>query len=387
MPNHNRKASPIPEVNGVSQPRLRVGIVGCGKIADAHVEQLRAVGGADVVALCDSELLMARQLGVRFGIEARYSDFESMLREQRLDVVHITTPPASHVELSRTALRAGCHVFLEKPVALDAAAAGTILDEALRADRKLTVNYWYNFDPPGTTLLEWVREGVLGDAVHVESVLGYDLSGDYGAAVLGDPGHWVHRLPGKLFHNVLDHLVSKIALFVPDGAPRVNGISYRRRPASGNPVLDAVGDELRFLLAGASVSGYGLISAHARPVRHSLRVYGTRNTISVNYEHRTVTLESAQRVPSALGRLLPAFEQARRFRRAGRRNVMQFVRADFHYFEGMRNLLRQFHACIRCGGPPPIAYEEIRRVTRLIDLVIRASDLGAPIQPTSGDAR
>jgi predicted dehydrogenase len=306
-----------------------------------------------------------------------------MLGEQKLDVVHITTPPASHLELARAALRAGCHVFLEKPVALDAVAAGAILDAAAAAGRKLTVNYWYNFDQPGLTLNELVREGVLGDPVHVESVLGYDLSGDYGAAVLGDPGHWVHRLPGKLFHNVLDHLVSKIALFLPDRAPRVSGLQYRRRQASGNPVLDAVNDELRFLLAGEAVSGYGLISAHARPVGHYLRVHGTRNTISVNYETRAVTLESAQVYPSALGRLLPAFDQARQFRRTAWRNVGQFMRADFHYFEGMRNLLRQFHACIRSDGPPPIPYEEIRRVTQIIDLVIHTT---AGAQAQSGAA-
>jgi predicted dehydrogenase len=351
-------------------PSLKAAIVGCGKIADAHVEQIRAIGGVEVVAVCDSEPLMARQLGTRFGVERQYGNFREMLDRVRPDAVHITTPPGSHLQLATEAVQAGCHVFIEKPLALDAAAGRAILDAARAARRKVAINHWYNFDPPGVLLQEMVHDGILGDPVHVESTLGYDLSGDYGAAVLGDQSHWVHRLPGKLFHNVLDHVVSKIALFLPDAEPRVTTLDYRRRAPSGDRVLDAVADELRFLLGGETVSAYGLISAHARPAGHSLRVYGTRNTICVDYNNRTVTLESEQKYPSMLGRLLPAFAQARQYRRAARRNLKQFWRADFHYFQGMRRLLALFYESIRTDGVPPIPYDEILRVARLIDLVI-----------------
>jgi predicted dehydrogenase len=251
---------------------LRIGIVGCGKIADAHIEQIRAIGGAEVVALCDTEPLMARQLGTRFGIAAQYSNLVEMLGSQKLDVVHITTPPNSHVAIALQAIAAGCHVFVEKPFALDAVGGRTILEAARTAGRKVSINYWYNFEPPSDELRALIAKGVLGDPVHVDSILGYDLSGDYGTAVLGDAGHWVHSLPGKLFHNVLDHVVSKMVLFLPDQEPTVSVLDYRRRPASGNAVLDAVADELRFLVRAGSVSAFGMISAQARPAAHLLRV-------------------------------------------------------------------------------------------------------------------
>src|SRR4051812_49139913 len=72
---------------------LRIGIVGCGKIADAHLEQIRALGRGEVVAVCDSEPLMAEQLAVRMNVPARYTDFAAMLAGERLDVVHVATPP------------------------------------------------------------------------------------------------------------------------------------------------------------------------------------------------------------------------------------------------------------------------------------------------------
>src|SRR5947209_14741225 len=72
---------------------LRVAIVGCGKIADGHVETIRHIAGARVVAVCDLEPLMAEQLAVRYGVPGFYGDFTQLLERERPDVVHITTPP------------------------------------------------------------------------------------------------------------------------------------------------------------------------------------------------------------------------------------------------------------------------------------------------------
>ena len=190
---------------------LRVGIVGCGKIADGHVEQVRATSRGEVVAVCDSEPLMAEQLSVRMGIPARYTDVAEMLRGERLDVVHIATPPDSHVTIACLAMKAGCHVFVEKPFALTEAQARVILDTGTALGVRVGVNYLYNFESPGLELEKLLAVGALGDIVHLETNYGYNLAGDYGMAVMADPGHWVHRLPGKLFHNVLDHVLAKVA--------------------------------------------------------------------------------------------------------------------------------------------------------------------------------
>ena len=59
---------------------LRIAIVGCGKVADQHVLAIRRIPDCKIVALCDRELLMARQLGERFGISKCFSDLKEMLR-------------------------------------------------------------------------------------------------------------------------------------------------------------------------------------------------------------------------------------------------------------------------------------------------------------------
>lgn len=362
------------EFNG--RPVLKVAIIGCGKIADGHVEQIRAIGRGEVVAVCDREPLMVEQLAVRMGIPGRFVDAQEMLRVCQPDVVHIATPPESHVALACMALNAGCHVFVEKPFALTAEDARVILDLAQRLGKKVSVNYLYNFEPPGLELEGIVAKGALGDIVHLDTLYGYNLNGDYGLAVMSDPGHWVHRLPGKLFHNVLDHVLAKVVAHIGDDID-VRVMAFRRRPASGNQVLDALSDELRFVLRSGGTTVTGLISAHGRPVAHALRVVGTKDTVELDYTARTLVKAANWSQPSALGRLFPAFVQARAFWRNGWRNVGLFRRHEYHYFQCMRVLLNRFYDAVENNDKDPIPPEHILRVCHVIDRLVA----GMEVQP------
>ncbi len=348
---------------------LKIAIIGCGKIADGHVEQIRAIGRGEVVAVCDREPLMVEQLAVRMGIPGRFVDAQEMLRVCKPDVVHIATPPESHVALASMALNAGCHVFVEKPFALTAADAQIILDLAQRVGKKVSVNYLYNFEPPGLELEKLLGQGALGEVVHLDTLYGYNLNGDYGLAVMSDPGHWVHRLPGKLFHNVLDHVLAKVVAHIGDDT-EVKVLAFRRRPASGNPVLDALSDELRFVLRSGGTTVTGLISAHGRPVAHALRVVGTKDTVELDYTARTLVKAVNWSQPSSLGRLFPAFVQARAFWRNGWRNVGLFKRHEYHYFQCMRVLLSRFYDAVEKDASDPIPPAHILRVCRVIDQLV-----------------
>ena len=86
---------------------LRVAIVGCGKIADSHASQILRIKDCKIVAVCDREPLMARQLYDRFPVSAWYDNFEALLQKDKPDIVHITTPPSSHFDLAQQCLEAG----------------------------------------------------------------------------------------------------------------------------------------------------------------------------------------------------------------------------------------------------------------------------------------
>lgn len=352
---------------------LKAAVVGCGAIADGHVEQIQKLG-ASVVAVCDRERLMAEQLAVRFGIPGIYNDYERMLSETTPDVVHITTPPQSHLELAVKALDAGCHAYVEKPVTVTGAEAERLIAHARHTRRKITVGHIYQFDPPALALRRMAAAGVFGDITHVESHFGYNLSGTFGKAIMSNPHHWVHTLPGNIPQNNISHAVSKVVEYLSADDITVQATGWRPQgPEYGDSRDDLIG-ELRVLLRAGDRSGYVTFSTRTRPIIHAARVYGTRNSAHANFVARTVTLERAPRLPTVFGRILPAFGHSWAHFREGGRNLYRFARADFHFLSGMHELIRRFYRAIIDDADVPIPYDEILGVSRVMDDVFAQVD-------------
>jgi predicted dehydrogenase len=345
---------------------LNIGVVGCGKIADGHIEEIQKLECARVLAVCDLEPILAEQLAVRYRVPHRYTDFDRMLSEHRLDVIHIATPPHSHLALAQKAAEAGCHVFLEKPLALNATDGRRLIECLQQTTRKMTINYWYNFETSALALKEFVAKGNLGDPIHIESYYGYDLAGGFGQASLCDERHWVHQLPGKLFQNIIDHAINKITPFLPDEPMEVIARAYRRRPLNGDGT-DGVLDELRVLILAGGMTAYVTFSSHARPVSHFMRVYGTKNTVHIDFALRSMSVEEKQTIPSALGRLFPPFKSSWQSLRQAAKNAREFAGSRFQFFAGMNRLMSLFYESILHDTPVPIPYSEILCVSQIMD--------------------
>ncbi len=97
---------------------INVGIVGTGFIGPAHLEAIRRLGFAEVVALCDTPLAAAQDKAAQLGVPYAYGDIDALLAHPGLDVVHNCTPNHLHAEINRKILRAGKHVFSEKPLCM-----------------------------------------------------------------------------------------------------------------------------------------------------------------------------------------------------------------------------------------------------------------------------
>src|SRR3954463_12838110 len=93
---------------------LRVALVGCGRISTYHIAALAAVPAVEIVAVCDLNEQIAREVATHHGIRGCYTDVEAMLREAHPDVMHILTPPQSHLALARVAVRYQVHLYIEK---------------------------------------------------------------------------------------------------------------------------------------------------------------------------------------------------------------------------------------------------------------------------------
>src|SRR5262249_18090266 len=150
-----RECSDISRVQRVPG-MLKVAIVGCGKIADAHASQIQRIKGCEIVAVCDREPLMARQLLDRFSVKQAFTDVGEMLRAARPDVVHITTPPQGHFELARLCLENGANVYVEKPFTVYAEEALRLIELAEKKGLKLTAGHNDQFSPAARRMREAV---------------------------------------------------------------------------------------------------------------------------------------------------------------------------------------------------------------------------------------
>lgn len=143
---------------------LRFAIIGCGVIGPTHADALKTLPEARLVAVADVVAERAEQLAGRHGVAA-YSDAQQMLERERPDVACICTPSGQHGDHAILAMRAGCHVVVEKPmeIRLDA------IDEMLRVQReagvKLTVISQHRFDPATQQVHAALQEGAFGKLV------------------------------------------------------------------------------------------------------------------------------------------------------------------------------------------------------------------------------
>jgi predicted dehydrogenase len=352
---------------------LKVAIVGCGKIADSHLEQLSRIPNCRVIAACDTEPLMARQLAERFKIPQHFSDLKEMLKVAAPDVVHVTTPPASHFPIARICLEAGSHVYVEKPFTLNTAEAEALIDLAEKKGTKITVGHDLQFSHAARRMRKLVEDGFLGGKpVHMESYYCYDLSNaKYARALLTNKQHWVRKLPGQLLHNVISHGIARIAEYLTTDSPQVIVCGF------SSPLLSSMGeceltDELRVIINEENrTTAYFTFSSQMRPLLNAFRVYGPRNGLILDDEQQSVIPLRGAPYKSFAEKFIPPIYFAQKYLANLAANLRLFLRNDFHMKAGLKCLIESFYRSISDGTAPPIPYRQILLTSRIMDEIFR----------------
>lgn len=141
---------------------INVGIIGSGFIGPAHIEALRRLGFVQVVALCDGTLEQAQEKAQALNIPHAYGNVEELLAHPDLHVVHNCTPNHLHAQINRQILRAGKHVFSEKPLCMTPEEAHELVELAERAGVVHGVSFVYRQFAMVRQAQSMMREGSLG---------------------------------------------------------------------------------------------------------------------------------------------------------------------------------------------------------------------------------
>lgn len=145
-----------------TEKKLHVGVIGLG-IGRGHVNNFQRHPLAEVVAVADPDQERLDAVTKKFNVPSCYTDVQTMLAQETLDVVSVATPNKLHKKQTLAALNAGCHVLCEKPMALNAAEAREMNAAAKKAGRSLMINFSYRFNEQSWALKKAVDEGTLGD--------------------------------------------------------------------------------------------------------------------------------------------------------------------------------------------------------------------------------
>ena len=187
------------------QGTIRSAIVGTGFIADFHARGIQNYSGAELVAVCDANLKVAEAFGASRGAKA-YASIDQMLSEERIDVVHILTPPDLHHSLAKKALQADANVFVEKPMCVSTEETKDLLETARASGVRIGVNHSMLFVPAYDRLRKHVRDGDLGPIDYLNIT---HLS-ELGVIRLGPFGNWIVREPQNALLEIGSHLVSEL---------------------------------------------------------------------------------------------------------------------------------------------------------------------------------
>ena len=187
--------------------KVRVGLVGCGKIAQTHALALSTLDVADWVACCDRDVERAQEMAATYDVPNVFSDLDELLASGLVEAVLCCTPHPVHELVVVKAAKAGVHVLCEKPIATTIGEADRMIAATDEAGVKFGVIFQRRFWPAAQRIRKAIDDGKLGNLTLGECTVRLWRGPDYFAL---DPwrGKWATEGGGILMNQAvhsIDH--------------------------------------------------------------------------------------------------------------------------------------------------------------------------------------
>ena len=156
---------------------LRVGVIGLG-FGQYHIRGYQACTGVTVETICSRTTETAQRVAKDYGIAETQTDYRAVLDRKDIDAVSICTPVNLHKQMVIEALESGKHVLCEKPLGLNTAEAGEMLESARRSGMVHMTNFGWRFNGPAFRMKSLLDEGYIGKTYHLNAryMMGYRAS-------------------------------------------------------------------------------------------------------------------------------------------------------------------------------------------------------------------
>jgi predicted dehydrogenase len=338
---------------------LRVGLIGSGFIAkQKHLPAWKKVGSkAQVVALCDPNVMQADELARVYGIPKVYTDPEQMLAAERLDAVDICSPPRTHAELAIRSLKAGAHALIEKPMAINTEECDRILAAAQPSGRRICVAHSDLFYPSFLKARAMVKAGTIGEFRGMRIFLSTPV--DY---ITSKPEHWAHKLPGGVIGETGPHVIYMTLAFInPIRTVRVDA----RKQLAQFPWSPY--EDYRVDLIGENASSSVTLTYATNRWAVQIDLWGSEGHMKFDLETQSLIVHGRTDLkPVTLG--LSAVKEASQMLGGTFGTGLSYLAGKFENTH--EHLIRDFVDCIQNDLPAPVPPEEGREAVRVMDLLV-----------------
>lgn len=339
--------------------KLKVGIVGCGFIAERrHIPGfLRLKKDVVLQAVCDRNESLARDTANKHHIPKVYAELSEMLSSERLDIVDICTPPQTHAQLAVPAIEHGCHVLMEKPMALKTADCDQMLSTSQKSGVKLCVVHNTIFYPPFLKARKLVAEGAIGQFTGMRILLS-----DPRDEMIMRKDYWIHKLPGGLIGETGPHFVyMSLALL-----NQVKSVDIYAKKFLEHPW--APFDEFRIELEGEKAISSVTVSYTGNRHAACVDILGTEGILHLDLQSMILVRHGSQASLKPLALAAYSLSTVVQITREIAANTFKVATGRVKL--GQDIIIERFVDSILNNHQPPVTAEEGRETVRVMEMIV-----------------
>lgn len=339
--------------------KVRAAIIGSGLIAaKKHIPAfLKLRSKAELLAISDLNVDVAKQVATRFGIPRAYGNIAEMLSTEKPELVDVCTPPQTHARLAVEAMRHGCHVLIEKPMALTVADSDQIVQASKDYGRKVCVAHSDLFYEPFIKARRIVANGTIGRVCGMRILLSTPT--DY---MTSRPEHWAHKLPGGVIGETGPHIVYMTLAFIP----HIRNASVDALKVMNNHPWSSF-EDYRINLIGDDAISSATVVYTTDQWAAKVEVLGDKGFLMLDLENMSLLhYRRTELKPAPVGLSL-----LRELAQLAGALVSNSVRVATRQVRSTHEIIiSQFADSIVSGSEPPVSAQEGREAVRVLNMVV-----------------
>jgi predicted dehydrogenase len=340
--------------------KLRVGLIGCGQIAqDRHIPTfLKAKKKVNLVAVCDINSELANLTAKKFKIPMSYSKVEEMFSKETLDIIDICTPPRTHASLALEAIKRGIHILLEKPMATSVSDCDQIIEATKKYNTKLSIVHNNLFNLGFLKFKSIAEKGYIGEIIGLRIYWTTPPS-----EMLIHENHWAHNLPGGLIGETGPHLVYLSLAFLN----KISDVSIK--PISITNLPWASFDNYIIQLEGNGKFSSIILSYTNSAHVAWIDLLGTEGVLHLDLISRVITINKCSKL-AALQILSSNTKQIIQTIKGVFQTGIKFAQGKDGAGKGHELVINEFIKCVAKNSPLPVSPEEGRETIRTMELIV-----------------